>query len=138
MTSVTTDDLHARAAALRSKRAGRWLCGFLIVLLLLTHVPRPYSHRGEPEHWDKLVHFGLYATLGFLALRALTLRARPSTAWARCAVVLVCVMPFGLLDETTQPLTGRDFEWFDWLADGTGALCGILCYEMMRRIRKTA
>lgn len=137
MTAGDMEDLHAPAAAGRAKRAWRWLGGFLAVLVLLTHVPSPLPHGKEPQHWDKLVHFGLYATLAGLALRALTLRARAASALARCILVLICVVAFGLLDEATQPLTGRDFDWFDWLADGIGALTGILGYEILR-IRKIA
>jgi VanZ family protein len=42
-------------------------------------------------------------------------------------------MAFGLLDEATQPLTGRDFDWFDWLADILGAVTGLIVYEALRR-----
>lgn len=93
----------------------------------------------EPPHWDKVVHFGLYATLAILTLRALAPRHGPAAtrwaAFARCAGVLLCVTAFGLLDEATQPFTGRDFDWFDWLADGVGALGGMICYEVVRRRR---
>lgn len=141
MRIVATDELHARAVGLRAKHARRWLFGFLLLLILLTHIPNPFPHCGEPEHWDKLVHFGLYATLAGLALRVVTWRALSiwgtaeggGATFLRCAGVLVCVVAFGLLDEATQPFTSRDFDWFDWLADGTGALCGILCYEIARR-----
>lgn len=132
MTAVATDDLHAQPA-LRAKRARRRLLGFLLLLVVLTHVPSPYSHGGEPQHWDKLIHFSLYAVLAGLALRALTLRAPLSAAFMRCAGVLICVTAFGLLDEATQPFTGRDFDWFDWLADGAGALSGMICCEVLRR-----
>lgn len=162
MTAGDTDELHARRAALRSRRAWRWLFSFLLLSLLLTHVPSPLPHRSEPRHWDKLVHFGLYATLAGLVSRALALRTRSSaschrptveTGYAtsaavhrniagrrgatvlRCFGVFFCLLVFGLLDETTQPLTGRDFDWLDWLADGAGILSGIFCYEVLLRRR---
>lgn len=120
------------------RRARRWLLGFVATLVLLTHVPGRLLHgMKEPRHWDKVVHFGLYATLAILALRALAPRSAASeprwAAFARCAGVLLCVAAFGLLDEATQPFTGRDFDWFDWLADGVGALGGMICYEVVRR-----
>lgn len=122
----------------RGRRARRWLFGFVALLVLLTHVPSSLLHvMKEPRHWDKVVHFGLYATLAILVLRAFGRpRAPAATRWAafaRCAGVLLCVTAFGLLDEATQPFTGRDFDWFDWLADGMGALGGMICYEVARR-----
>jgi VanZ family protein len=135
MPSVASDELHARAASLRTKRARRVLIGFFLLLLCLTHFPNPYPSRGEPEHWDKLAHFGLYAVLAGLALRVLSLRKAGWHPFIRCAAVLACVTAFGLLDEFTQPFTGRDFDWFDWLADAVGALSGTLAYELLRRRR---
>ena len=115
------------------KRARCWLIGFWLLLVALTHFPNPFPHRGEPEHFDKVVHFSLYAALAMLALRSLTLAARQSSPIARCAGILAAVVAFGLFDEATQPITGRDFDWFDWLADGLGGLAGIACYEIFRR-----
>lgn len=135
MTSLASDDLHARAATLRTKRARRVLIGFFLLLLLLTHFPNPYHSDGEPEHWDKLVHFGLYAVLAGLALRVLSLREAAWHPFLRCATVVACVTAFGLLDEFTQPFTGRDFDWFDWLADAVGAVSGIVAYALVRRLR---
>ncbi|HEX7377272.1 MAG TPA: VanZ family protein, partial [Pirellulales bacterium] len=59
--------------------------------------------------------------------------AMRQAAFTWCAGVLLCVTAFGLLDEATQPFTGRDFDWFDWLADSVGALGGMICYEVVRR-----
>ncbi len=73
--------------------------------------------------------------MALLALRALTLRAAGAVAIVRCVGIFAAVTAFGLFDEATQPLTGRDFDWFDWLADSVGAFAGIALYESVRRRR---
>jgi VanZ family protein len=133
MIAIGKDDVLEQAQAIARKRARRCLFGFWLLLVALTHVPNPYPHRGEPQQFDKLVHFSLYATLATLALRALTLRAPGSSTTVRCAGIFALVVAFGLFDEATQPITGRDFDWFDWLADGVGAITGIAIYEVVRR-----
>lgn len=133
MIAIAKDDAQAQRLLRRKKLARRWLIGFWLLLVALTHFPNPYPHRGEPEHYDKLVHFTLYGVLAALALRMLTLRAEQAAAVVRCLGVLTAVMAFGLFDEATQPLTGRDFDWFDWLADSLGAAVGIIGYELLRR-----
>ena len=38
---------------------------------------------------------------------------------------------YALLDEATQPLTGRNFDWFDWTADMVGILGGFLVFQVL-------
>jgi VanZ family protein len=109
----------------------RWLIGYCFLLIALTHWPNPWPRSSEPQHFDKVVHFSLYTVLSTLALHALTVRSRNLPvrhAWTVAAVVTA----FGLLDEATQPLVRRDFDWFDWLADGLGALTGVVAYNAWR------
>ncbi|HEV3004962.1 MAG TPA: VanZ family protein, partial [Pirellulales bacterium] len=142
-----------------SKRrwALRWFTGYWLLLITLTHWPNPWPHTHEPKHFDKLVHFSLYAMLATLALHALTVRSAenvllgaPRNTAKRVAnrkgltaavssslrghslAVLLSATAFALLDEATQPLTGRDFDWWDWLADGLGAWSGVIAYNAWR------
>ena len=62
------DDPQGQAVARKTKRARRWLMVFWLLLVALTHFPNPYPRRGEPEHYDKVVHFSLYGVLAALAL----------------------------------------------------------------------
>jgi VanZ family protein len=146
----------------------RWLIGYWLLLVALTHWPNPWPQKSEPEHFDKLVHFSLYAVLATLAVRAASLRwvgwdqqaceRRPTTLSGdrpprgypapgvgrlmltearrlmpfNATAVLLIVVAFALLDEATQPLTRRDFDWWDWLADGLGALSGVVAYNWWR------
>ncbi|MEX2561510.1 MAG: VanZ family protein [Pirellulales bacterium] len=106
------------------------------LLLIATHWPRvdlPLQPR--TLHLDKLVHFSAYLVLA--ALVALSLPGRPLAAtrrvWTTMLALLALVSAAALLDEWTQPWTGREFEWFDWLADTAGAACGLLLAARRRR-----
>jgi VanZ family protein len=113
----------------------RWpivcLAGYWVVLFLATHWPNPFPPGGTPNYPDKLVHFTAYGILACLAIYALA-RTPVDGAWRlsvwRSLGVLAIVIAYGLFDETTQPLTGRDFEWKDWLADiGGSSSAAVLC-----------
>lgn len=110
----------------------RYLAAYWLFLVVLTHWPNPWPNQGEPAHLDKLVHFTLYGVLAALAAGALARRGSRANTWAMLGVLLMAVA-FGLIDETTQPYTGRDFDWWDWLADGLGAVSGLLLLSAWRR-----
>jgi VanZ family protein len=120
------------------RRAIACFVGYWVVLVLLTHWPNPFPGGSEPQHYDKLGHFGLYCVLAALA-GEVVLSGRRIGGYpigglaARLAVVFVAVVAFGLADEPTQPLTGRDCDSFDWLADCLGATCGVLLAGWRRR-----
>jgi VanZ family protein len=97
------------------------------LLVLATHWPNPWSPSKSVRYPDKLVHFAAYTVLAFLVARVIGRITFGKRNRFRSALLFswVAVAAFGLLDETTQPLTGRDFEWLDWLADGMGAACGL-------------
>lgn len=111
----------------------RWPVGLLAaywcVLFLATHWPNPYPPGGTPDYPDKLVHFTAYAVLAFLGVFALAWVPGENgdrvSGW-RSLGLLAVVIAYGLFDEVTQPITGRDFEWLDWAADCAGSSCGAL------------
>lgn len=116
-----------------ARRHGKWyLAAYWFCLLLLTHWPNPWPMRGEPRHVDKLVHFTLYCVLAGLAAATFSTPGSPN-AGRRMLAVLLLAIAFGLVDETTQPLTQRDFDWWDWLADILGATTGVLVLCAWRR-----
>lgn len=72
------------------------------------------------------MHFSAYAGLGFLFLLVAFLRkslTTPATLGLLIAVVMLA-SGAGFIDEATQPIFGRDFEWYDWFADTVGAMVG--------------
>ena len=131
---------RSTTAAASEKPVRRWpaiacLILYWLVLCLATHLRNPWPAGGAPTYPDKLVHFTAYGILAALAVFALvgprSNRGLGSLV-RRTAMILGLVIGYGLLDEFTQPLTGRDFEWLDWAADIGGAVCGTLLATLWR------
>jgi len=111
----------------QGRRAHWYLGGYWLLLVLATHWPNPWSSGSGPRYPDKLVHLAAYTVLAFLVVPVVRRLTTGNKDRVRVAHVIswVAVAAIGLLDEATQPLTGRDFEWLDWLADSAGAACGL-------------
>jgi VanZ family protein len=86
-----------------------------------TAVPPQVLDLGGLPHWDKVLHFGLYALLALLLLRAL--RQETRLPWIRAAVgAFVLASCYGATDELHQWFTpGRSMDFWDWTADTAGA-----------------
>jgi VanZ family protein len=111
----------------------RCLVVYWLLLILGTHWPQDLlAGAGQLMPSDKRLHFMAYAGLAGLLAVVLMLRndrserpakrIRPVLFWS--LVALAVAVAFGLVDEATQPWTGRDFEWADWWADICGATAG--------------
>lgn len=106
--------------------ADRWLTlrrGGLIViwitLVILTHIPVPQAVQ-ELGVSDKLAHLVAYYPLGLLLP---TVRLLGCDRWWKCLLVIaICAA----LDELLQIPVNRHASVYDWLADMTGALLGIM------------
>lgn len=118
-----------------SRRRVAWLLiAYWAVLIVGTHWPAEMLADDWWQTRDKLLHFAGYALLGgLLALwrtagkshPAQSLRLRLLHAWLLAA-------GFAVLDEITQPLTGRNCNLGDWLADALGAAAGCLAAGLWR------
>jgi len=78
--------------------------------------------------FDKLVHFGLYFILALLLFRPLTQKG-----WKVVMPVLLITMLVGGIIEALQFFLTqtRSADWGDFLADLTGAVCGLLAYDWL-------
>ena len=97
-----------------------WAAGILIA----TWIPGAFVPRlPGPEGTDKAIHFIFFVVLAFLIERAF--HAQGS---ARNGVyVILALAAFGALDEFVQQfIPGRDMELFDWMADVSGAIVGVV------------
>ena len=103
--------------------ARRWLPPALwaALILVLTSIPTPSEAPGGIPHLDKVVHFAIYAGLGWLVSRALRTR-RPVTL----ALALLAIATFAAFDEWHQQFFARDPAVLDWIADVIGASIGIM------------
>jgi len=110
-----------------NRRAYWYLGGYWLLLVLATHWPNPWPPGKGLRYPDKLVHFTAYTVLALLVVPVISRVTSGNKLRFRIALVFswLAVAAFGLLDETTQPLTGRDFELLDLLADSMGAACGL-------------
>lgn len=111
--------------------ARRWLPPALwaALILVLTSIPSPPDTPGGIPHFDKVVHFVLYAVLGWLGARALRTR-RPMTL----ALLLLSIVVFAAVDEWHQRFFARDPAILDWMADVIGASVGALAALRVRRM----
>lgn len=106
---------------------------------ILFHMPIESRFAG-PGLRDKLVHVAGYFMLAVLAALAARPWSRgnepssaPRAAWTSWLGIALLLAGYGLLDELTQPLTGRTFSWLDWIADLTGISLGLATTAAVRR-----
>jgi VanZ family protein len=99
------------------KRLVWWLLSAAHMALIWYFSSRSGFEVGLPSPWDKVAHFGTYALLGFLLVRASN-SARVGFGFAAI---------YGIIDEVHQgfvPL--RDSSLWDWVADAFGAALGVV------------
>jgi len=114
---------------------------WLLIILFLSL----YSFRGnriitfDISNLDKVVHFVFYfiaGALGFLYLKELWATGKvPMSKLSRLAIFLII---FGIIIEVIQEkfTTVRSGEFYDALANGIGAICGVfILYALFYRQR---
>lgn len=129
-------ELHMNTRKRNCAVQWRWLSlafGFLITVLILTHVPQ----RKVPVDLtrlsvDKAIHTMAYGALTFLFLLAFGLPVRPLVP----LVIVVFILAVAALDEWTQGFVGRRASQADFCADGVGAVLAIVLSLVLNRRRK--
>lgn len=105
-------------------RGTRLLRVFLILytlaLLTATHWPG-LAVKGPFNRMDLVIHCGVFGLWTFML--GMTGWIRFTCCVRRQALIVGLIgIAFGWLDETTQPLFSRVFDWLDIAADMTGAI----------------
>ena len=96
-----------------------------------THVPG--SMLGEPNFWDKALHFLAYAGLAFLLACVRGYRSPPTLRTYLGLLALVAL--YGVVDELLQLVVpNRYADIKDWCADMLGAIAGLATYAAGRFI----
>ncbi len=97
-------------------------------LFVATHIPKVPSSVAHVS--DKLMHYLAYSGLAFLLAAAFTTRwqFRPAHYVTLFSVVAI----YGIADELIQIPVGRTAEVADWIADITGAACGLAAFAIVR------
>jgi VanZ family protein len=115
----------------------RWVPVAVWAGVILIGTSAPATPGAGVPGLDKVGHFGMYAVLGLLALRA----TRPTERLGRTmAVTLGAIAVFAAVDEWHQRLIPtRSAEVADWIADVAGATVGIgsMAALKLRRIKGT-
>jgi hypothetical protein len=112
---------------------------YILALVVSTHVPptglRPFYFALQFKLSDKLAHAVAYAGLTLLVMAVWRIRrpARMSLVHKGFGLVGVCavIACWGLMDEFTQPYFGRQFDWFDWMANLTGMSLAVTASAMI-------
>lgn len=114
-------DLRTRRAIVLA--AAIYWCAWVTV----THWPKIEVPMFSGWRWDKVAHFGGYTILAFLLslVAAVVWRGGMQITRRDALGVWLVISVGGILDELTQPLFGRSFEWGDYAADLLGGLLGI-------------
>jgi VanZ family protein len=138
--SAAQPDQHRRLRMLAVVAVLYWL-----LMTYLMHMPlkqQPHvPDDGIPK--DKSAHFALYGGLAVCLISVLEQRsrvdstARPRRELNRNLAVMTFCTAHGVIEEITQPLTGRKYEISDLLADFIGASLGLVCYFVASKVFAT-
>jgi len=119
----------------RSITFKRFLPGIAWFFLVLVLICLPGSDLPTVNDWlgrlyfDKWVHTGLFAVLGFLFMLPF-LRSPLETSVKKQYLlkVFLATLTWGLATELIQKyfISGRQFDWFDLAADSLGAVAALL------------
>jgi VanZ family protein len=87
--------------------------------------------------WDKALHLGAYAALGFLFFRAF--RGEGANWMAAAVLAFAATSAYGASDEWHQLFTpGRQSDLADWVADTLGGAMGVMTFALVARWRSMA
>ncbi len=80
-------------------------------------------------HFDKIVHFGMFF---ILALLIAGLNGKYATYFNRILLPVIAIVYGGLI-ELIQLwfISGRDGDWFDWIADNAGVVLGLMVFSFL-------
>jgi len=108
----------------------------VFILLAMPSIKLPTENKIELTHIDKVIHFILFFTLVALWGYYLQTKKRSKTKFllALFAVTLISTF-YGILMEYVQLWTGRDFDVWDMVADGVGAVAGWLLFAIKDKPR---
>lgn len=108
----------------------------VFILLAMPAIKLPTEKKIELTNIDKVIHFILFFTLVFLWGYYLQTKKRSKGKFLLALVVVTLIATFyGILMEYVQLWTGRDFDVWDMVADGVGAVAGWLLFAIKDKPR---
>lgn len=113
---------------------------YMIVWLLLVLIASFAPSNDLPKvnlfpNADKVIHWGMYLGLSFLLIPALLQNKKYNNSYILSFLIALII---GILIEYLQPRlsVGRSADFFDGMADGIGAITGIIIYQLVVRNKK--
>ena len=103
-----------------------WTILILVLCLMPKSAEPPPFWLSLIPHFDKIVHFGLYAVLGFLWYQSNKQKHSPLFF----VLVFFYCFTLGGAIELIQPYVGRTKELMDLIADILGGIMGIACFYL--------
>ncbi len=83
-------------------------------------------------HADKLIHFVFYLVMCIL----ICLEMRRNAFWNYFAAVIFAIFYGGAIELIQENFTCRTGDWYDFLADATGAILGVWVYILFKKLWK--
>jgi VanZ family protein len=110
------------------------LAGIIVLLSLIPSSSMPNSRLFSISLLDKIVHLGMYAAFGLVALFE---RRCKQQCFFREFLLLLSIFTLSLLMEVLQAtvVASRSAEWLDLAANATGILAAWMTYSFFRRFR---
>ena len=97
------------------------------VVFTLTSIPKLHSPTNDTLSIDKVAHFTVYMIFSFLFMKMFD--TKQYTQKLKLLSILAVLIP--ILDELHQiPIHGRDFSYYDILADFLGFLTVIIYFKI--------
>ncbi len=112
------------------------LWALIIAVLTLTPAPDlPETPFWDIPHFDKLVHFGLFALLAFFGVMGFYKHRQPAIAFKKQALwTSILAIVYGCLIEFIQGFVpGRSGEVLDILANAAGAIAGPIAFLVIKK-----
>jgi VanZ family protein len=113
-----------------------------VIILIVLCLPRKdlpeWSFFDLIPFFDKVVHAGLFLILAFLLICGIHNRQRPRVLLKIILMVIAITLSYGGLTELLQKLitSSRTADVFDWIADTTGSILGILLFLLFLKFSK--
>lgn len=119
------------------------VAAYWAVLVYVMHVPlerEAEQFEKIPKNSDKAVHFAAFGLFALLLCRAIqSRRSLVADAAPNLRPIVIGVLLFtfvyAAVDEALQPLTGRDGNVPDFIADVIGAVLGVVAFLIVERVR---
>ena len=109
----------------RSSRRHKIFILYVVVMLLAFLLPTPSTPLAESQHFDKVVHFGI-----FLGFALVFYGDRHATAWR---TFLISAAFAGGIELVQSTLPYRQGDWLDWAAGTAGSGLGTLFVLWLER-----